>query len=179
MDCADKQYYADENSVATAAAYYEGLRGDKLYWYECPTCNGFHLTHSDYKKSELYYSTIKAAIVKKNIRASKINLDNLNAFPNMDEIRSYRNSIRDRGDLEEIAKWNEENPSAMISIKRVKAPGEKEYIPADVVRIKQMRSLIVRMAKTPKEINQWNKEYPKYKIEYSEVPNVIPPEWLG
>jgi hypothetical protein len=119
--CHGKQGYRDENSVATAALLYEGIRGQSLYWYACPSCGDFHLTSSPrYRPEEkAVQDTIKNRILKKRSLTAEATSD-----PNHQAV--VRQKLISENDLEGMLDWNKTHPHLSISKKIIeKAMVEK------------------------------------------------------
>jgi hypothetical protein len=158
----NKQYFISEQAVATAAVFFEGQRPDKLYWYECEHCHGFHLTHKGGGRDEDYYGRIKAEIISKNTTKPKAKKASEESKCAMLETKRLREIVIKNNNLQEILEWNKANPSFLISAK-VKNTKKDNFTPQEITKIEKMRSLVMKY-KDRSEINKWNKEYPQFPI---------------
>ena len=48
LTCGSKHRYRDEHTANLSRKKYEKERGQKLDYYWCPYCKGFHLTSEEY-----------------------------------------------------------------------------------------------------------------------------------
>lgn len=110
-----KQFFSNELSVATAAVYFEGQRTEILYWYTCPTCKGYHLTHSNIGKNVLYFSKYKKSILtKQNINCT---LETKTIELTSAEIKDKRKCfLSNDPTIEDRKKWNIQYPSHLVSV---------------------------------------------------------------
>lgn len=168
MSCkTGKQYYATEKCAATAAVFYEGQRPDKLFWYPCSFCGGFHLTHVDRRGNENYYSQIKREIVDRNINANsrlhkpQPTLNRKEAVKaRVKDTMTLRKEVIERENVEEIAEWNKEHPECVISLTKLKKDHKNM---ADIQRLNQIKDMLIKRG-TLEEIINWNKQYPGFLI---------------
>lgn len=123
--CDGKLPYQTESMAAIAAAKLEGQRIDTLFWYECPICGSWHLTRSPQGKNIEYYTKIKRDIIEKynNTTPAKLKKDDC---PSLTRHKLINNCTS----LDEIKRWNEENPGLKISIRKVvnARKFDKEYV---------------------------------------------------
>jgi len=159
MECpSNKQYYVDELCVANAAVFFEGQRPDKLYWYECEHCHGFHLTHNDSFRDENYFNLFKSEIIKRNTQnPKKINKE---YKPTTKEMLELRAVVVKNNKLQEILDWNAQYPGYLISTKTITKPKRS---PEEIARITKMRDLVDKH-RNYDEIIKWNVEFPHFPI---------------
>jgi hypothetical protein len=122
--CHGKQGYHDVNSVAQAALLFEGIRGQPLYWYECPNCNEFHLTSAPrYRQKEKdEQDALKTFLLKKRTAGAAITKMAENAAASSaEQMRAERNAIIESKDINAMLDWNKTHPFLMIPQKVIQA----------------------------------------------------------
>jgi hypothetical protein len=117
--CSNKHRYQTEHMAIIGAAMLEGQRIDT-----CPICNGFHLTRSP-KNNPSYYSEMKRDVVNKLNGAQLVEKIEHKAILTMRYLL-----IKNCKSLDEIVKWNENNPSNKISLKKAVTKFSPEYVNA-------------------------------------------------
>jgi hypothetical protein len=129
--CDGKKRYGTEQDAVIAASMWEGQRMDKLFWYSCPVCGGFHLTKQA-KNNESYFKEKKDELLKKYTNPSKNCFksvevtDLIESCKSLDEVVEYNTKHKDNKialkkaarhfSYDYMVEWNKNNPSHTVNL---------------------------------------------------------------